>query len=141
MFYRESLSASELERFESELERMFHMLLPRDRSRRGNVWRPPTDLYETEESVIVQIEIAGMNPDDIEIQFSDRMLTVRGERKDSYAKQVYHCMEIPYGEFVSEVWLPGTYREEKIEAKYENGFLYITLPKVKTSTIAIPVKK
>jgi HSP20 family protein len=72
-----------------------------------------------------------MNPEDIEISFVDRILTIRGSRRDVDAKQSYHCLEIPYGEFDSEIVLPGMYDEEAIEAKYENGFLRIVLPKVK----------
>ena len=59
------------------------------------------------------------------------VLTVRGARQDTDAKLSYHCLEIPYGEFDSEVVLPGTYDEDAIEAKYENGFLRIMLPKIK----------
>jgi HSP20 family protein len=72
-----------------------------------------------------------MDPADIEISFIDRVLTVHGTRHDVDAKQSYHCLEIPYGEFDSEVVLPGMYEEDSIEAKYENGFLRIVLPKLK----------
>lgn len=141
MFDRESLTTAELEGFESEVERMVHAFFPHDHARRGNAWRPSTDVYETDQAVIVEVEIAGMNTDDIEISFSERLLTIRGRRDDPHPKLVYHCMEIPYGEFLSEVWLPGSYIQDQIEARYENGFLRISLPKEKKQTIPIPIKK
>lgn len=117
--------------FEQQMDRMLHAFFPHEHRSRPRVWRPPTDVYETENAVIVKIEVAGMNPEDFSIAFADRLLTVHGVRQDADAKLSYHCMEIPYGEFNVEVLLPGPFVETQIEAKYENGFLYISLPKSK----------
>ncbi|MGE5139465.1 MAG: Hsp20/alpha crystallin family protein, partial [Rudaea sp.] len=72
----------------------------------------------------------GMNPDDFQISFDERILRIRGVRVDKQRKLSYHCLEIQYGEFLSEVYLPGIYDDTAIEAKYENGFLTINLPKL-----------
>ena len=119
----------DLDQFERQMDQMLHAFLPHQHRSRPRTWRPPTDVYETDDAVIVKIEIAGMNPDDIAISFIDRELVVRGNRRDVDEKLSYHCMEIPYGEFHTEVLLPGSYDEDKIEAKYVHGFLYVTLPK------------
>lgn len=127
------------EMFDDDLEtfdrRVSHMLeafrFPHDLRMRSRTWRPPTDVYETDEAVIVKIEIAGMKPESFEISFVDRVLTVQGVRHDIEAKMTYHCLEIPYGEFQTRVLIPGSYLHDKIDAKYENGYLYITLPKSK----------
>lgn len=121
----------EIDQFERQMDQMLHGAFPHQHRSRPRTWRPPTDVYETDDAIIVKVEIAGMNPEDIEISFVDRVLTVRGVRRDVDAKQSYHCLEIPYGEFDSEIVLPGMYEEEEIEAKYENGFLRIVLPKLK----------
>jgi HSP20 family protein len=121
----------DLDQFERQVDQMLHVVFPHQHRARTRSWRPPTDVYETDDAVIVKIEIAGMKPEDIQISFVDRVLTVRGTRPDTDAKLSYHCLEIPYGEFSSEVVLPGSYEEETIEAKYENGFLRIWLPKLK----------
>ncbi len=71
-----------------------------------------------------------MSPEDFEISFADRILQIRGNRTDKQRKRSYHCLEIQYGEFLSEVYLPGHYAQDQIEARYENGFLTITLPKL-----------
>jgi HSP20 family protein len=121
----------DLEQFERQVDQMLHGVFPQQTRARARNWRPPTDVYETDDAIIVKIEIAGMNPEDFSISYVDRVLTVRGVRQDVDAKLSYHCLEIPYGEFGSEVVLPGTYDEDAIDAKYENGFLRIVLPKLK----------
>ncbi len=122
----------DLEQFDRQLDRMLHAIrFPHEHRYRTQTWRPPTDVYETDDAVIVKIEIAGMNSDDFEISFVDRVLNVKGNRRDVDEKLSYHCLEIPYGEFQVQVSLPGTFLEDEIEAKYENGYLYITLPRSK----------
>jgi HSP20 family protein len=121
----------DLDQFERQVDQMLHGVFPHQHRSRPRAWRPPTDVYETDDAVIVKIEIAGMNPEDIQISFVDRVLTVRGTRQDTDEKLSYHCLEIPYGEFDSEVVLPGSYDEDTIEARYENGFLRIVVPKMK----------
>ena len=128
---QDMVESDDIEQFERQMDRMLHAFLPHERRARPRLWRPPTDVYETDDAVIVKIEIAGMKPDDFRISFVDRMLTVTGVRQDVDAKLSYHCLEIPYGEFRAEVFLSGTYIADEIEAKYESGFLYITLPKSK----------
>lgn len=124
-------SFDDLDQFERQVDNVLHGFFPHQHRSRPRTWRPPTDVYETDDAVIVKIEIAGMNPEDIQISYVDRVLTVHGNRQDTDAKLSYHCLEVPYGEFDSEVVLPGTYDEDAIEAKYENGFLRIVLPKLK----------
>jgi HSP20 family protein len=134
-----SETSSDLDQFERQVDQMLHGILPHQHRSRPRTWRPPTDVYETDDAVIVKIEIAGMNPQDFSISYVDRVLSVHGNRQDIDAKLSYHCLEIPYGEFDTEVVLPGGYIEDEIEAKYENGFLYITLPKSKEEH-RIPVR-
>lgn len=122
----------DLEIFDRRASQMLDAFrFPAERHARSRTWRPPTDVYETDDAVIVKIEIAGMKPESFEISFVDRVLTVQGVRQDIESKMTYHCLEIPYGEFQSRVLIPGVYLEDQIDAKYENGYLYVTLPKSK----------
>lgn len=122
----------DLDTFDRRVSQMLDTFrFPLERRTRSRKWRPPTDVYETDEAVIVKIEIAGMKPESFEISFVDRVLTVQGVRQDIESKMTYHCLEIPYGEFQSRVLIPGAYLEDQIDAKYENGYLYVTLPKSK----------
>jgi HSP20 family protein len=119
----------DLERWARGMDRLMNSMFLYETRSIPSTWRPPTDVYETEDSVVIKVEVAGMGPDDFEISFAERILQIRGTRADKQRKLSYHCIEVQYGDFLSEVYLPGKYEEEEIEAQYENGFLTITLPK------------
>ena len=99
-------------------------------SMRSPAWRPPTDVYETEEAVVVRVEIAGMHEPDFSIVLDGRYLTIRGLRQDVIERRAYHQMEIRYGEFNVDVEIPLTIDADNVQATYQNGFLKIILPKV-----------
>lgn len=126
----------EFESFKQQVSQILDvMILTHEQRFQSHAWRPLTDIYETHSAVIVKMEIAGINSNELEISFVDHVLTIRGVRKDTEAKLNYHCLEIPYGEFQVRIFIPGTYIHEKIKTKYENGYLYIILTKSKKSSI------
>ena len=96
---------------------------------RGHIWRPPTDVYETQDALIVRVEIAGMHEDDFSISLSGRYLLIRGTRPDVSERRAYHQLEISFGEFLSEVELQVPVILDQIEAEYKRGFLRVVLPK------------
>lgn len=104
---------------------------------RSHVWRPPTDVYETEEAIIIRIEIAGMQDEGFSISLSDRYLVVRGVRPDISERRSYHQMEIFFGEFMSEVELPAPVVPEEVKADYNLGFLRVELPKGRPQRIKV----
>lgn len=120
-----------VDEFERQMDRMIHTFFPHEHRTRARLWRPPTDMYETEDALVVKIEAAGMDADDFMVSLANRTLYVRGVRKDTEEKQSFHRLEILYGEFQIEVSLSESYRSDQIEARYDRGFLYITLPKSK----------
>lgn len=98
-------------------------------ARQHKVWRPPTDVYETDNCLEVKVEIAGMKADDFTISLDSRRLVISGIRRDPAVKVGYQQMEIIYGQFETDVRLPRAIDEDGIEATYQNGFLSIVLPK------------
>lgn len=98
---------------------------------RPNVWRPPTDVYETDENVIVKMEIAGMRDEDLEVVVQDDLLLISGSRSDSSERKAYHQMEIPFGKFSVSIDLPVRVNTDDAIAEYKDGFLTIQLPKEK----------
>jgi len=104
---------------------------------RPHVWRPPTDVYETEETIVVRVEIAGMREQDFSVALEDRILTIRGIRSDPSDKRAFYQMEIPFGEFSTGVELPAQIVPEGVEAVYRDGFLQITLPKARPQHIQV----
>ena len=93
------------------------------------------DIYETVDSFVVKLEVAGIKPDeDIKIQLDRNVLTVRGYRKDrtELKKEHYHQAELNYGPFERAIALPNVLAEDvNPQASYENGFLEIHVPKTK----------
>lgn len=105
--------------------------------RRSRAWRPPTDLCETEDSIIARIEIAGMRESQLNVSISDKVLTVSGIRTGTPIKGAFYRMEIQYGEFITQVRLPAAVDEEKVEASYSDGFLTVQMPKQKALRVQV----
>ena len=109
-------------------------------------WRPPMDIYETVDSVIVKLEVAGIDPEnDVKIRLEEDNLVIRGFRQDKteLKKQHYHQAGLSYGHFERRVVLPNVHVEEVTPtASYENGFLEIKIPKKqrKSKEIVVEVK-
>ena len=109
----------------------------------GTKFSPPTDVYETEEAIIVTIEVAGIQVDDLQVSLSeaDHLLIVAGRRRSRVLEDqivTVHRLEIPNGAFVVTVALPGPL-EPAVEptAEYDDGFLLITLPKARSRIVAV----
>jgi HSP20 family molecular chaperone IbpA len=94
-----------------------------------HIWRPPTDVYETEHSIRVQVEAAGMDNADFAVVLDGRMLRISGNRTDHSERRIYHQLEIHTGEFLTEVELPVKVDAGNIRAHYHDGFLVVDLRK------------
>jgi HSP20 family protein len=106
--------------------------------RRSHAWRPPTDIYETDETIIVQVELAGMRRENFSIELLDRRLVIAGLRPhDRSTPRSYHQIELNFGEFRVDVELPAAVAAAEIQAEYEDGFLRITLPKLPPRRVEI----
>jgi HSP20 family molecular chaperone IbpA len=95
-------------------------------------WKPPTDIYETEDALVIRMDIAGMHSEDFTVQFADGILTIGGERvaPPHEGKPHYHAMEVQVGPFERRFRLPVPVDPESIRASYELGFLDVRLTKV-----------
>lgn len=102
---------------------------------RSGVWKPLTDVYETEDSLVIKMEIAGLRDEDLDVVVQERVLIVSGTRSDSSERRAYHQMEIPFGKFEIAIDLPYAVNVEKAGALYKDGFLMVTLPKASLKQI------
>ena len=112
----------------------------------SRAWIPPADIFETGDSLVLKVELPGINPDDVEIRVEDSTLYLKGERK--FEKEVkeenLHRVERSYGTFTRSFALPNTIDADNVNAEYENGILTLTMPKreeAKPRTIKINVSK
>ena len=97
----------------------------------GSTWAPSVDIYETENELVLNAEIPGINQEDIEVKIEDNTLTLRGERKfeEETKEENYHRIERSYGSFFRSFSLPHYIDQEKINAEHDNGVLRIHMPK------------
>lgn len=96
---------------------------------RANTWSPPTDIYETEENLVVRLELAGMKEEDFEVAVDNNVLIISGNRSDSSERRAYHQMEIRFGRFDIAVDIRAPVQLEGASAHYKDGLLVIQLPK------------
>jgi HSP20 family protein len=100
-------------------------------------WSPPTDVYETDASFVIRLEVAGMRQSDFSIDLKDNFLIISGARSESPERRTYHQMEIRFGEFSTAIEIPVGADVSKAQADYEDGFLNVVMPKIKPTTINI----
>lgn len=95
------------------------------------VWRPATDVYETDDTVVIRIDVAGMQRDHFEIMVDGPDVLIRGQRKDPTprGKKHFHKMEINVGPFERRLRIPVSFDPERVVASYDNGFLEVQLGK------------
>src|SRR5882672_10596695 len=104
----------------------------RDGSARAS-WVPNTDVYATENGVVVKVELAGMRSEHLEITVEGTRLRISGNRPDGCRapKCSFLAMEISYGPFESVLELPSGYDLSQAKAIYVNGFLRIDVPQTR----------
>lgn len=93
---------------------------------------PSVDVREDEKEVIVKAELPGLDEKDVEVTLADDALTIRGEKKgekEEKGKDYWH-RETSYGSFRRVIPLPEGINTEKADARFKNGVLTVTLPRL-----------
>jgi HSP20 family protein len=106
-----------------------------------STWLPPCDVFE--DAVKIVAEIPGVTAEDVKISLENNLLTLRGEKKQQAEdkSERVHRYERSYGVFERTFSLPTTVDPEKIDARYSNGVLTVTIPKAERARPReIPVK-
>ena len=124
----------ESDRLKSELEELFADLCQVPRlvaPRRG--FRPAVDVFRTDEppAIHVVVELAGIDPADMDLSFADGVLTIRGRRPrpTGHSRRFQH-MEIDYGQFERRIAIADAVDAEQVKAAYDHGLLTVELPVV-----------
>ena len=107
-------------------------------------WFPPVNVREDADGLQLTAELPGVRAEDVEIEFENNMLTIRGtkgeERTEGADNDRYHIWERRFGSFQRSFTLPRTVKAEDIDASFEAGILTVRLPKsaeAKSRKIAI----
>src|SRR3954452_2601306 len=107
-------------------------------------WRPPADVVETATEVIVLVELAGVDHEQLDVLLFEDALIVEGERRlPAHAAGVYHAAEIRQGQVRLELPLPAPIDPAQVDAHYERGLLEMRLGKrlAPTRAVSIPFSR
>lgn len=114
------------------LEEMFGVTMPTRFAVGEHAWRPNTDVYETENDVLVIFDLAGVKIEDINLEVGRKSVRIFGKREQKTLRGTtrYRLAEIAYGYFERQITLPILVDEEKVEAIYRDGFLEVRMGKL-----------
>lgn len=89
------------------------------------------DVQENDDAFTIYASVPGVNPDDLDISFSDSVLTIKGETRGENVSEneKWHLRERRFGQFQRSISLPTAIDADNIDASYNNGVLTLTLPK------------
>lgn len=114
-----------------EIDRLFDDMYGGTGSRA--TWTPSSNVRESKDAVLLEMELPGIEPDQVDISIENDMLTVRGEkreeRREGEEEGRYYLIERNYGSFSRAFSLPPGVDPEQVKADFSNGLLTITIPR------------
>lgn len=132
---------TDMSRWERDMDRMMEDFFgrrarpwwPENWFRRGemDVSAPALDVFEDKDDVVIKAELPGIDKENIEVNLTDNMLTIKGEKKkeEEVKEENYYRCERSYGSFVRSVELPKAVHADKVKASFKNGILEVRVPK------------
>lgn len=117
-----------------EMNHLFHAAFGQDDGNGTEVtgtWEPPVDIYETDDALVLEVELPGVSKDEVSLELHEHTLTLSGERKREPSAQggQYHREEGRYGAFQRAFRMPTIVDQAQVQATYKNGVLALRLPK------------
>ena len=128
------------------MDRLFDDAFTRPLNLRDGGWSSPAiDMYQTDDEVVVKAALPGFKADEVQINVTGDVLTLRGEMKheEEQKDKAWHIREHRWSSFERSITLPTDVKADKANADFENGILTVTLPKaeeVKPKTISVKAK-
>ncbi|TBR59920.1 hypothetical protein B4U84_03145 [Westiellopsis prolifica IICB1] len=117
----------EIDAFNRQMDRIFDDML-RVKRQPGMTWKPAFELQNTNDNLILRVQIPGVEAKDLDIQVTKEAVAITGENRYENNGQIRS--EFRYGKFQRVIPLPVAIQNDQVEAEYKNGILTLTLPKV-----------
>ncbi len=111
---------------------------------RRATWSPPADIYQTDNDVVIAVDLAGVDPQDVTARVEGRTLFLKGTRKREGKAKDYYLAERTYGPFALSFTLPSSVDPDNVQAEYRHGVLTLRVAKreaAKPKTIRIQVEE
>src|SRR5215212_4831090 len=117
----------------SSVEEEFDRLVGRAYSR--SAWVPALDVRETDDRFELTVDLPGIEPGDVTVNYEDGTLSISGKREFSKEEsgETWHRVERGFGTFARQVRLPRTADAERIEASFDRGVLTVSVPKAEAA--------
>jgi HSP20 family protein len=124
----------ELRGLQDELNRVFNVGFAKGTENEGfarGAWSPNVDIFEGEDKIVIEAELAGVKPEEVDISIENNVVTLKGARKfeQEDKRENFHRIERSYGTFTRSFTLPRTVAADEAKADFNNGILTVTLPK------------
>ena len=137
--------AREMMTLREAMDHLFDDAFTRPLTLRDGWSAPAIDMYQTDDEIVVKASLPGVKADEVQINITGEILTLKGETKQVEEKndRAWHMREQRRGTFERSIALPTEVMADKAKAEFENGILTITLPKaeeVKPKVINIKAK-
>jgi len=137
--------AREMMTLREAMDHLFDDAFTRPLTLRDGWSAPAIDMYQTDDEIVVKASLPGVKADEVQINITGEILTLKGETKQVEEKKekAWHVREQRWGSFERTIALPTEVVSDKAKAEFENGILTITLPKaeeVKPKIINIKAK-
>jgi HSP20 family protein len=123
--------AQELNTLQGEMNRLFNAFFETGNGESARRWAPAMDLMEADGHLVLKADLPGLSEQDVQIEVSDNVLTVSGDRKAEHEEQRngYYRVERAFGSFSRSLTLPDGIDVDRIEASFDKGVLEIRIPK------------
>ena len=122
----------EFPRFQDRIDRLMNELMElRGGEGEGMSLMPSSELIEEDKQYLLKVDLPGIKKEDVKVEVEGERLTIRAERKsekEEKSKKRYFS-EISYGSCMRSFVLPQSIDEKKVDAKFDNGVLTVTIPK------------
>ena len=117
-------------RLQKEVDRLFGA--PLTTATDSGAWLPPVDIHEEASQFVLNVDLPGVDPKGVEITSDQGILTIRGQRQDvrKESREGFRRIERTSGEFQRRFSLPDSADAHSIKAKFVNGVLEVTIPKL-----------
>ena len=101
----------------------------------NRTWAPPVDIRESEEALVLALDLPGLRKEDVNITLENNVLTISGDRpfEADQKNETIHRLERAYGAFTRSFTLGPTVQSDNVEANFQDGVLLIKVPKAEAS--------
>ncbi|MDJ0724927.1 MAG: Hsp20/alpha crystallin family protein [Prochloraceae cyanobacterium] len=126
---------SEIETMRRQMDRLFDDMTGGFDSPRSNLWKPPIELLDSEDRLILKAIIPGIEAKDLDVNVARESISIKGEYRngDRAENSRIFYTEIRHGKFKRVINLPIPIQNDKVEAEYVNGILILNLPKTEAA--------